>query len=352
MQNLTRVNERLGIAYPVIQGPFGGGLSSTKLAATVSNAGGLGSYGADGLSPVDIGTLVKEMRSLTQQPFAVNLWVPQRDGQQSNAHAFDYGQAILHDYYEELGIDAPTRPRDFIENYEAQVEALLEARPPVFSFVYGLPDASVLDACRSSGIVTLGTATTADEAILLDNAGVDCIIASGFEAGGHKGSFLKSPDESLMGTFALVPQVVDQVVAPVVAAGGIADARGIKAAFALGAEGVQIGTAFLACQESGALDGHRQMLFGNAGKNTLLTKVLTGRLARTMANRFVEEMRQHESKLPPYPEQSWLTGTLKTAAISQGKVDLIALWAGQAAPLLRFKDAKLLFDDLVKKAFA
>jgi nitronate monooxygenase len=348
MWNKTEVSKRLGITFPIIQGPFGGGLSSTRLVATVSNAGGLGSYGVHTMEPRRISELAAEIRSLTAKPFAINLWIPNGSETSPSAEEFERGLSLFDRYYDELGIARPARPDRFGPDYEAQIKAVLDARPPVFSFVFGAPEKALLQECRVRGIVTIGTATTPDEAAVLDDAGIDCIVATGFEAGGHRGSFLKSAEESLTGTFALVPQVVDRVKTPIIAAGGIADARGIVAAFALGAQGVQIGTAFLACEESGANAGHREKLLSDEGKHTTLTKVFTGRLARSIRNRFVDEMQAHEQRLPPYPVQRWLTGTLSASVIALGRTDLIALSAGQAAGLLRQRDANLLFAELVR----
>jgi nitronate monooxygenase len=347
MWNDTGAASRLGIEYPIIQGPFGGGLSTAELTAIVSNAGGLGSYGADSLPPGSIKEVVTEIRSMTDRPFAINLWIPREPAPLPTLDEFEQCLKRLDPYYEELGIGRPARPDRYGQNYEAQIDALLEAAPPIFSFVFGIPEPRVLQACRERGIATIGTATTPDEAVALDQAGVDCIVASGSEAGGHKGAFLKSAEESLMGTFALVPQVVDRVKAPVVAAGGVADSRGIRAALSLGAQGVQIGTAFLACTESGASADYRELL-GKACRDTVLTSVFTGRLARSLHNRFVEEMQACEPDLPLWPIQSWFSGSLKAAAIAQRRTDLIPLWAGQAASLVRSRTAQSLFDDLIQ----
>lgn len=347
MWNRNQATERLGIDYPIIQGPFGGGLSSTKLTAIVSTAGGLGSFGADGLPGEAIMGLVDELRSMTAKPFAINLWVPREDAAPPDASRFNRILDLLGGYYQELGIVRPARPERYGRDFESQVRALLQAAPPVFSFVYGIPDASILSACREKGIVTLGTATTPEEGVALDRAGVDCIVASGMEAGGHKGAFLRPVEDSLMGTFTLVPQLVDRVSAPVIAAGGIADSRGIRAALALGAQGVQIGTAFLACMESGASDGHRALILAAERDETVLTRVFTGRLARSIKNRFTAEMAAHEPELPIWPIQSWFAGSLKAAAIAAGRTDLISLWAGQCAPLVHLDRASALFDDLV-----
>ncbi|HEX5081985.1 MAG TPA: nitronate monooxygenase [Blastocatellia bacterium] len=341
MWNITEVTKRLGISYPIIQGPFGGNFSTTKLLATVSNAGGLGSFGAHHMKPDEIRNLVVEIRKLTQKPFAINLWVSDhdKDGLNISREIFEKNLSRLRPYFQGLGVQEPGYPERFGQRFEEQIDALIEMKPPVFSFIFGIPSKAILSECRKRGIVTVGTATTVDEAIALDEAQVDLIVASGFEAGGHRASFLRSAEDSLTGTFALVPQVVDRVKAPVIAAGGIADRRGVAAALALGAQAVQIGTAFLACEESGANDLHRAKLFEDAARYTALTRVFTGRLARGIRNRFMEEMEPFMNELPPYPAQAWFTSRFKQAAVEQGRGDLFSLWSGQAAPLLRYKKA-------------
>jgi nitronate monooxygenase len=205
-----------------------------------------------------------------------------------------------------------------------------------------------LDEFRRRGIVLIGTATTVDEAIALEQAGVDVIAASGFEAGGHRGSFLQPSEESLTGTMALVPQVVDAVKLPVVAAGGIGDARGILAAFALGAEGVQMGTAFLACEESGASALHRNALLSGQATETALTRGFTGRLARGIKNRLLDDLNQKDVEILPYPLQRALVRHLTIPAEKAGRSELLPLWAGQSANLARCRDVRALLDALVK----
>src|SRR5271156_2482939 len=207
--------------------------------------------------------------------------------------------------------------------FEDQARVLLDAKVPVFSFIYGIPPKEILDECRAQGILTIGAATTPDEAVALEQAGVDVIVASGFEAGGHRGSFLRPSEDSLTGTMALVPQVVDAVRLPVVAAGAIGDARGIMAAFALGAEGVQMGTAFLACEESGANPYHRAALLSDHAKQTALTRGFTGRLARGIRNRLVDELNQKDAEILPYPLQRALVRHLSIPAEKAGRPELL-----------------------------
>jgi nitronate monooxygenase len=231
--------------------------------------------------------------------------------------------------------------------FEEQVRVLIDAKVPAFSFVFGIPPEEILNECRARGIVIIGTATTSDEAVQLEKANVDVIVASGFEAGGHRGSFLRASEESLTGTFSLVPQVADLVSVPVVAAGGIADARGIVAAFTLGAEGVQIGTAFLACEESGASMQHREALLnGQAGK-TALTRGFTGRLGRGIRNQLLETMNAPGVKILPYPLQRFLVRNISSLAEELGRQELIPMWAGQSGNLARHAKVVELMDALV-----
>ncbi len=344
-----RLQTLLGIRYPIVQGPFGGGLSSVQLAASVANAGGLGSFGAHHLEPDQITTLVADLKSATSQPFAVNLWVPQTGEGKAHLTEAEFDRQIerLRPFFRELDIAEPPYTDDFSLDFDAQVAALLEAAPPVISFVMGIPPESVLQEARQRGIVTIGTATTVDEAVALDAAGVDAIVASGSDAGGHRGAFLRPVQESLVGTFSLIPQVADAVSVPVIAAGGIADARGIGAALILGADGVQIGTGFLATAESGASAGHKVALHSPAARATMLTRAFTGRLARGIPNRFQRALDEQEEELPPYPIQAVLTQPLRAAANERGITDLGHFWAGQAAPLTVGQGAASYFSQVV-----
>ena len=211
MWNETDATRLLKIAYPIVQGPFGGGLSSIDLTATVSNLGGLGSFGAHIFSPGQIRDIVACIRERTALPFAINLWVDNADPAMAafDQASFDRHAARLRAHHAELGLDPPKYPDRFGQNFDEQVEALIEVAPPVFSFVFGIPSPRVLQACRSRGIRTIGNATTVAEARAIEAAGIDVVLASGAEAGGHRVSFLEPPERSLVGTFALIPQVRD-----------------------------------------------------------------------------------------------------------------------------------------------
>lgn len=346
----TEATRILGIAHPIIQGPFGGGLSTVKLAATVSNMGGLGSYGAHVLAPDEIVRLAGELRAQTSKPFALNLWVSDHDegGEALDAESFERAWKLFAPYFAELGIDEPEPPVHFHPAFDKQVEALIEARPPVFSFVFGIPSRAILQACRVRSIVTVGAATTIAEAQALDEAGVDLIVATGFEAGGHRPSFLARAEDSLMGTFALTQLVSRRVKRPVVAAGGIADADGLRAALTLGAQAGQIGTAFLACAESNATEAHRAVLFSEQAQQTVLTRAFSGRLARGVHNRWSAEWAARAADIAPFPVQNWFLSKLRPAAISAGRTDLVSLWGGQIAPNLRHRSAAALMASLIE----
>jgi nitronate monooxygenase len=351
--NQNRLTRRLGIDFPLIQGPLGG-LSSQRLTAAVSNFGGLGSFGAHSLAPAAIKEVVEQIRSLTSRPFAVNLWVSMEDdgARASDEAAFARSLAPLTSHLDALHVQRPAYASYRPARFEDQARVLLDAKVPVFSFIFGIPPADIMQECLAEGIITIGTATTPDEATALEEAGVDTIVASGFEAGGHRGSFLRTAEDSLMGTMALVPQIVDRVDLPVIAAGGIGDARGVIAALALGAEGVQIGTAFLVCEESGASRMHREALLGEARAHTGLTRAFTGRLARGIHNRLMQELNREGTEILPYPLQRALVRNLAVAAEAAGRADLMPLWAGQGAPLSTRTDAIALLTSLVEDVAA
>ncbi|MGH8626998.1 MAG: NAD(P)H-dependent flavin oxidoreductase [Gammaproteobacteria bacterium] len=293
--------------------------------------------------------VIREIRSLTSKPFAINLWVSMEDegASASDDSAFQRSLSHLSKHIEDVQGVLPSYMPYVPIRFEDQVRVLLEEKVPAFSFIYGIPPKEILDECRHRAIAIIGTATTVDEAIALDEAGVDVVAASGFEAGGHRGSFLRPSEESLIGTIALVPQVVDAVKVPVVAAGGIADARGIVAAFALGASGVQMGTVFLTCEESGASPNHRKALLSREAGTTALTRGFTGRLARGIKNQLLDELNKNDTEILPYPLQRALVRHLSIPAEKAGRRELLPLWAGQSAGLSRCEDVNVLLGNLV-----
>lgn len=349
----TKVAKILGVQYPIFQGPFGGNLSSVKLTATVSNLGGVGGYGAYTMTPQEIYNVNEQLKKETSKPYNINLWVSDNDLPTNPVPAdLQSLRSLFQTYFDEVGIPFPDKPLSFSSRFENQVQVILDTKPPAFSFMFGIPSADILEQCKKLGIITIGAATTLDEALVLEAADVDMIIASGFEAGGHRPSFLAPAENSLTGTFVLLQQIKATVRTPVIAAGGIATGKGIAAALALGADAVQVGTAFLACEESNALDIHREMLFSPASRYTVLTRAFTGRLGRGLRSRISEETRGKEQNFLPFPLQTQFMSPLRQAAITQKKWELILFWGGQIAPLLRHKKAADLMNALVEETTA
>ncbi|HYI02110.1 NAD(P)H-dependent flavin oxidoreductase [Hyalangium sp.] len=326
-----RLAAKLGVEHPIIQAPMGGGITTPELVAAVSNAGGLGSIGASYLPPEDIARQAQAVRALTQGPFAINLFSPLPAPASTNPAPM---LAILARYHHQLGLPSPQAAETRLPDFLGQVEAVLASAPAVFSFTFGIPPAHVLESFRSRGVLLAGTATTVREARQLEAAGVDLIVAQGSEAGGHRGSFAGPFEAGMVGTMALVPQIVDAVQLPVIASGGIMDGRGVAAARMLGASGVQLGTAFMTCREAGTAAAHKASLRTARDDATRITRAFTGRPGRMIANEFITALEGSEAVLP-FPAQHYATIALRGAAARQGDTRLMALWAGQGAGLSR-----------------
>ncbi|MDF2993094.1 MAG: dioxygenase [Microbacterium sp.] len=339
-----RLEKLLGIDVPIVLGPFGG-LSSVELTVAVSEGGGLGSFGLYGYTPERIRDTVAALRAETSRPIAVNLWLPRGDEVSPGEIDVVPFLRAAEPLFAAVGIDPPPTPAAFLPPFDDQLDAVFEALPEVLSVVFGVPDTATLARAHDLGIRVVGTATSVSEAVALEAAGVDAVVATGAEAGGHRVSFLRDPAHSLVGTFALVPQVADAVDIPVIAAGGIADRRGVAAALALGADGVQVGTAFLRTRQSAATPGHRDAIAAAADTDTVLTRAMSGRLARGIPNRAMREL-EASGMIAPFPAQNWLTGVFRAAATTAGDADLVSLWAGQAAGLAHIDDAADVMTEL------
>ena len=348
MWNITSVTQTLGINYPIIQGPFGGRYSSAKLVAAVSNAGGLGSFGLHAYPPEEILKIGAEIRSLTTKPFALNLWVPLKDDPAHSYSTEDFNNLKEHfsPLFNQLQLPVPEAPQVQVLDFEQQLEAVLQVRPAVASFIFGVPSREAIKELKQAGIRLIGTATTAEEAALVEEAGLDMVVASGAEAGGHRASFLASAEDSLTSTAALIPQVLRRVKIPVIAAGGISDGRAVHAALQMGASAVQIGTSFLATEESNASSMHKQKLL-QPDIETTLTKVYTGRLARAIANTFLAIFKNcSQEAIAPYPIQSKFLSPLMKAYAEKNKWEYIAFWSGQPSSALKHTSAIALFNAL------
>ncbi|WP_159970670.1 nitronate monooxygenase family protein [Pseudomonas sp. 8Z] len=318
----------LGSALPLIQAPMAGA-QDHRLAAAVCEAGGLGSIPCAMLTPIALRQELELLRSLTARPFNLNFFShvqPEPDARRDAAW-----RETLAPYYRELSEDQAniaSGPGRLPFNEEAA--ALVEAfRPAVVSFHFGLPEPALLERVRRSGTKILSSATTLDEALWLQERGVDAVIAQGLEAGGHRGHFLDHDLSRQLGTFALLPQLVDALSVPVIAAGGISDARGVAAAMALGAAGVQVGSAYLLCHESNISAIHRAALQSPAARHTALTNLFSGRPARGIVNRLMRELGPLSTQAPEFPLATAAIGPLRAAAESQGSGDFSPLWAGQ-----------------------
>jgi nitronate monooxygenase len=329
-----RLQELLGVELPVIQAPMAG-VQGSALAIAVSNGGGLGSLPCALLTIEDIREELAAIRAHTTKPFNVNFFChaePPEDVRREAAW-----RATLAPYFAECGVDLNEilpGPRRSPFNAET-ANALADFEPPIVSFHFGLPSHDLLARVRAWGAKVLSSATTVDEARWLEARGVDAIIAQGVEAGGHRAMFLSDSVTTQVGTLALVPQIADAVKVPVIAAGGIADARGVQAAVALGASGVQVGTAYLLCPEAKTSAVHRAALATDAARITALTNIFTGRPARAIVNRLMRELGPISSAAPAFPGAATAIAPLRARAESRGSGEFSPLWAGQNASACR-----------------
>ena len=328
-----RLQELLGVELPLIQAPMAG-VQGSALAVAVSNAGGLGSLPCAALTVEAMRGELAAIRAGTPRPFNVNFFChqpPARDPAREAAWL-----AALSRYYAEAGIAPADASAPARAPFSAEVaDALAPFEPPVVSFHFGLPDDALLARVRAWGAKILSSATTVDEARWLEARGVDAIIAQGIEAGGHRGMFLSADLSTQVGTMALVPQIVDAVAVPVIAAGGIGDARGVAAAVALGAAGVQVGTAYLLCPEANTSAVHRAALQSDAARTTAVTNLFSGRPARSIVNRLVHELGPMSDAVPPFPLAIAAVAPLRAEAERAGRGDFSPLWAGQYASACR-----------------
>ena len=324
--------ELLKIKYPIVQAPMAGS-DNAEFVAAASEAGILGSLGAQYRTPEQITSVIQDIRNHTDKPFAVNVFALPELEKPSNEQ-IDSAKQHLTSYYDRFKTKVPSNQSvvDLIDS-EAQLQAILEANVPVVSFTLGQLDKRWIDSFKANSTVVIGTATNVKEAIALEAAGVDAITAQSTEAGGHRGTFIGAVETSLIGGFALIPQIADAVQIPVIAAGGIMDGRGIAAAIALGAKGVQMGTAFLTTSECPVHENYKRMIVTHEADDTVITKVFSGGAARSIRNVYIEENR--EAPLLPFPFHNSLTRPFRTEANKAGDTDYTNLWSGQNGRLAR-----------------
>jgi nitronate monooxygenase len=349
------LTKALGIDHPIIQAPMAGANATPPaLVAAVSNAGGLGSLGAAYMPPDQIAGEVAAIRALTSRSFGINLFIPPNPI--PAAPDATRARDAIKTYHAELSLPAPGEPQLPTFSFEDQLKAVIEGKPRLFSFTFGLLEPSIVKELQAYGILVAGTATTVEEAILLEQSGVDAIVAQGSEAGGHRGTFASAVENALIGTMTLVPQIVRAVQLPVIASGGMMDGRGIVAALTLGAAVAQLGTAFLTTSECGVAPSYKKALLASSAGDTRLTRAFSGRYARGLANRVMNDLERAESEAPgtilPYPWQNALTRPMRNAAGQRDKAEYLSLWAGQGAPLGRQMPAGELVATLVQEMHA
>lgn len=320
----------LGTDLPIIQAPMAG-VQDSRLAAAVSNAGGLGSLPCAMLTAAALRAELEALKGSTNRPFNLNFFA--HTPPEPDTSAEKSWRAALAPYYREYGLDegvinnGPGR-----QPFNAEMAAIVEEfQPAVVSFHFGLPAPELLQRVKAAGATVLSSATTVEEALWLESNGADGIIAQGLEAGGHRGIFLTKDMSTQMGTFALLPQVVTAVSVPVIAAGGIADARGVKAALALGAAVAQVGTAFMLCPEATTRAVHREALKSDAARHTAITNLFSGGPARGIMNRVMRELGPISALAPAFPLATNAIAPLRAAAEAQGSGDFSPLWCGQNA---------------------
>ena len=312
---------------------MGGGPSTPELVAAVSNAGGLGSLGAAYLTPEQIVDVIRRIRSLTEKPFQVNLFAGSWD---ANARG-DPGPMleVLAEIHKALGLTPPEPPVSKPDPFAPQLEAVLDARPAVFSFTFGIPNREAMARLRKHGVLILGTATTVQEARLLAEAGVDAVVAQGAESGAHRGTFAGPFESSMVPTLELVRGITAVIDLPVIAAGGLMDSRDVSAALEAGASAAALGTAFLVCPESGAPEVHKQAILSAQKDTTVVTRAFSGRPARGLSNLFIQRLAERPNAILPYPLQNTLTRAMRAAAAKQGRPEFLSLWAGQGVARAR-----------------
>ncbi|PWA13099.1 nitronate monooxygenase [Pueribacillus theae] len=342
------LSKELNITYPIIQAPMAGGITTPELVAAVSNAGGLGSIASGYMSPESLRESIRQTKQLTDKPFQVNLFVPGEDEVELSREELEEADKLLHPFYNELEIDIQELPTNFTEPYDELVDVVIDESIPVVSFTFGIPSEEVIQRLKQAGAFVIGTATTVNEAIHLEKAGMDAVVAQGSEAGGHRGTFSTDFEQAMVGSIALIPQVVDNISIPVIAAGGIMDARGVLAAEVLGASAVQMGTAFLTCEESGTNPIHQKTILESFEDSTVVTNVFSGKPARGIHNYFIEQMNDYEHLIPPYPAQNALTSTLRKEAGKQQNIRFMSLWSGQGARLSKKTTAANLIKEVVQ----
>ncbi|WP_349407762.1 nitronate monooxygenase [Pseudalkalibacillus sp. SCS-8] len=345
MWNKTRLSTLFGVEYPIIQAPMAGGPTTPELVSEVSNEGGLGIIGAGYFTAEKLTSSIQEVKKRTNKPFGVNLFVVKEQF---------VSETDLRKSFESLG---PFREKlklpDELPEIKTSlgitelIDIVIHEEVPICSFTFGIPDKEIITRLKKHNIIVVGTATTVEEAKAVEEAGMDAVVAQGSEAGGHRATFIGHSNNGLIGTMALVPQVKDYVHIPVIASGGIMDGRGFAAASMLGAEGVQMGTAFLTTKESGANEFHKRAVLTSTEEQTVITTAFSGKAARGINNYFIHQLTGEGVLIAPYPIQNSLTKPIRSEAMKQGDTRFMSLWSGQGSRMSENTTVKELFGKLV-----
>ncbi|KZD28590.1 Enoyl-(acyl-carrier-protein) reductase (FMN) [Bacillus cereus] len=348
MMFTSRVIDILQIKYPIIQAGMAGAITTPELVAAVSNSGGLGTLGAGYMSPEQIREAIYKIRQLTDKPFGVNLLLTKEI--QIEEEKINLAKVLLSGVNRELSIEGEEALK-LPKSYKEQLQVLLEEKVPVISFAFQTLEKEEIDDLKRRGIKVIGTATHVTEAKVLAELGVDIIVGQGSEAGGHRGTFIGKEQDAMIGTFALIPQLVAAVPhIPIVAAGGVMNGQGLVAAFTLGAEAVQMGSAFLTSEESITHDVYKAAVLHSTDTSTTVTRAFSGKYARGIRNEFIEKHEGKEGGLPMYPVQNVLTSKIRQEAAKQNKGEYMSLWAGQASSLARIESAQHVVERVMKEA--
>ncbi|KAF1678179.1 nitronate monooxygenase [Bacillus mexicanus] len=342
---MTKWMKTLSLTKPVIQAPMAGGLVTPGLAAAVSNEGALGSLASGYLNPDMLEKQISEMPQLTDRVFQVNVFVPESRKEPEEDSVQRWKSKIP---FAEQAPPFSSEEEEW-EDFHKKMNIILKHNVKACSFTFGIPPDESIQALKQNGCSLIGTATTPQEAVLLEERGMDIIVLQGSEAGGHRGSFLPVSGESALGLMSLIPQAADAVSVPVIAAGGIADRRGVQAAHCLGAQGVQVGTPFLLCEECEASETYRHELKQAKGTDTRLTALFSGKPARGIVNQWMKEQQAEEVNALPYPLQNTLTKPMRKHAAKEKDSGRMSLWAGQSVGMLNGPiDVKTLLAELCR----
>lgn len=346
----TKITELLKITLPIIQAPMAGGATTPELVAAVSNTGGLGSLGAGYMPANEIKTTIKKIKSLTNKPFAVNLFIPEKH--HANNEQIKQARKTAQTCCPELNFNISSIKPPYAPSFEEQMNVIVEEKVPIFSFTFGIPSKDWIEIFKKNAITLIGTATTLAEARLLEENNIDAVVAQGSEAGGHRGTFLGNPESALISLSSLISLLIENTKIPIIAAGGIMNAKGIAASLTLGASAVQMGTAFLCCTESGIHPLYKKLLLNAAQDNTTLTRAFSGKLARGVKNKFIIRMQSHEKNILDYPIQNILTSSMRKESAKQNNTEFMSMWTGQAAYLCKALPAAQLIEELNSEVIA